>query len=125
MPTHDGYNPNSVAAVVTIGGQPWFPAPASEEGRTMIARVWRGVTPEAKGDEYLEYLKATGLKDYRSTAGNRGVYVLRRGRRGRAEFLLISLWDSMEAIRAFAGPEVERAVYYPEDHEFLLKRSPR
>ncbi len=80
------------------------------------------MTPEAKGDEYLEYLKATGLKDYRSTAGNRGVYVLRRVRRGRAEFLLISLWDSIEAIRAFAGPEVERAVYYPEDDESLLKK---
>lgn len=48
--------------------------------------------------------------------------MLRRVRRGRAEFLLISLWDSMEAIRAFAGPDVERAVYYPEDDEFLLKK---
>ena len=40
------------------------------------------------------------------------------------EFLLISLWESMEGIREFAGPDPERAVYYPEDKEFLLELEP-
>jgi heme-degrading monooxygenase HmoA len=66
----------------------------------------------------------TGLKDYRATEGNRGVYVLRRVGEGRAEFLLISLWESFDAIRRFAGPEIENAVYYPKDKEFLLELDP-
>ncbi len=90
----------------------------------MIARLWRGVTPESKADAYIEYLKATGVSDMRATQGNRGVIVLRRKSEGRAEFLLISLWESLDAIRQFAGDDVERAVYYPEDADYLLEREP-
>ena len=90
----------------------------------MIARLWHGTTPASKADEYLNYLEATGLKDYRSVEGNRGVQVLRRVDADRAEFLLISLWDSFDAIRRFAGPEIEKAVYYPEDKDFLLELEP-
>jgi heme-degrading monooxygenase HmoA len=90
----------------------------------MIARTWHGVTPAAKADEYLDYLEATGLKELRATDGNRGVYVLRRVGEEVADFLLISLWDSYESIREFAGDEYESAVYYPEDEEFLLELEP-
>jgi heme-degrading monooxygenase HmoA len=90
----------------------------------MIARLWRGVTPEAKAEAYLEYLKRTGVKECRATPGNRGVFVLLRRTGGRAEFLFVSLWESMEAIREFAGPDVEKAVYYPEDAEYLLEMEP-
>ena len=90
----------------------------------MIARIWRGITPESKADRYLEYLIATGLKDYRATEGNRGVQVLRRIRDGNAEFLLISLWESFDAIRQFAGDDVDKAVYYPEDKDYLLELEP-
>ena len=79
----------------------------------------------SKADRYLGYLKKTGLKDYKATKGNRGVYVLRRTIDGNAEFTLISLWDSMEAIRRFAGPNVDKAVYYPEDKDFLLELEPK
>ncbi len=91
----------------------------------MIARVWSGRTPESKADHYHSYLKKIGVKVYRSTKGNRGVYVLRRTIDGNAEFTLISLWDSMEAIRRFAGPDVDQAVYYPEDKDFLLELEPK
>ena len=91
----------------------------------MIARLWRGLVPEARAEAYLRYLETTGLKEYRSTRGNRGVYVLRRIERGRAEYLLVSLWESMAAIRRFAGDDVEKAVYYPEDEEFLLELEPK
>ena len=79
----------------------------------MIARLWRGRTPAAKADEYAAFLQRTGLADYRATPGNRGVLALRRLEGAEAEFLLISLWESLESIRRFAGPDVEKAFYYP------------
>ena len=91
----------------------------------MIARIWRGVISAAKAEQYMEYLIETGLKDYRAVPGNRGVQILRRTYEGKAEFLLISLWESYEAIRAFAGEDIERAVYYPKDKEFLLELEPK
>jgi heme-degrading monooxygenase HmoA len=91
----------------------------------MIARIWRGVTPAEKAERYLEYLMETGLKDYRTVPGNRGVQVLRRTYEGKTEFVLISWWESFEAIGAFAGNDLERAVYYPRDKEFLLELEPK
>ena len=91
----------------------------------MIARLWHGAVPDSKAEEYARYLEATGLPDYRSTEGNRGVFVLRRSEGNHAHFLLISLWENLEAIRRFAGDDVERARYYPEDARFLLEREPR
>ncbi len=91
----------------------------------MIARIWRGVTPESKADDYAGYLAATGLKDYAAVEGNRGVFCLRRVSEGKAEFVLITLWDSWDAIRRFAGDDVERAVYYPEDKAYLLELEPK
>jgi heme-degrading monooxygenase HmoA len=90
----------------------------------MIARTWHGMVPSARADEYQAYLERTGLPDYRATPGNRGVWVLRRAEGERTHFLLLSLWESMDSIRAFAGDEVERARYYPEDEGFLLELEP-
>jgi heme-degrading monooxygenase HmoA len=83
------------------------------------------MVPEDRGDAYLDYLNRTGVPDYRATPGNRGVQVLRRTEGGRTHFLLVSLWESWDAIRAFAGDDVERARYYPVDEEFLLELEPR
>lgn len=105
------------------GGGPHRSAGVRREA-TMIARLWRGVTPAAKADSYLDYLTRTGLTDYRATPGNAGVWVLRRVTGDTAEFLLVSLWESYAAIERFAGPDRERAVYYPEDDAFLLEREP-
>ena len=90
----------------------------------MIARFWRGVTPKSKAEEYFHYLEKTGLKEYRSTEGNCGVYVFRRIENDRALFLLMSLWESYDAIKKFAGPNLDKAVYYPEDKNFLLELEP-
>jgi heme-degrading monooxygenase HmoA len=90
----------------------------------MIARIWRGATRLADADRYLKYLEETGVKDYRATEGNREVMVLRRLRQDRAEFLLLTLWESFEAIARFAGDPVEKARYYPEDEAFLLELTP-
>lgn len=88
----------------------------------MIARTWQGVTRAEDAEAYLVYLESTGLAEYRKTPGNRGVLGLRRIVGDRAEFLLLSLWDSKEAIRAFAGDDIDRAVFYPEDERFLIGR---
>ena len=96
------------------------------EARTiMIARIWRGTVREADKDIYYEYLQKTGLKEYADTPGNRGVHTLRRVADGKCEFFLLTLWDSWEAIKAFAGPDYEKAVYYPEDDKYLVDRGPK
>jgi heme-degrading monooxygenase HmoA len=92
--------------------------------RSMIARIWRGITLAEKADAYIARLNETGLKDYANTPGNRGVTVLRRVQGEHSEIVLISLWDSMEAVRAFAGENPERSVYYPEDENYLLEMEP-
>jgi hypothetical protein len=90
----------------------------------MIARMWRGRTKaEALGD-YAAYVRKTGFDGLRANADNRGAMVLARQVGDEAEFLVISLWDSMEVIESFAGEDTERAVYYPEDDQFLLEMEP-
>ena len=89
---------------------------------SLIARLWEGSTLAADADRYLEYLRRTGLADYERAPGNRGVLALRSVGGDRADFLLVSLWDSEAAIRAFAGDPIERARFYPEDDAFLVRR---
>ena len=88
----------------------------------MIARIWRGATREADAEAYVEYLRGTGLKEYRETPGNKGAWVLWRVADGRAEFLTLSFWESKEAIRGFTGGDVEPAVFYPKDDRYLVER---
>ena len=90
----------------------------------MIARLWHGRTPAAKADSYLEFLERRAIPDYESIPGNRGAYVLRRIEGDTAHFLTMSLWESLEAIEAFAGADPEKAKYYPEDAKFLLELEP-
>jgi heme-degrading monooxygenase HmoA len=94
------------------------------KGAIMLARIWHGVTLAEKADEYLDYLNRTGIPDYRATPGNRGAFVLRHVDGERAHFLTISLWDSLESIKRFAGEDYERARYYAEDGSFLLEFEP-
>lgn len=88
----------------------------------MIARAWHGRVPESKSESYYAYLLRTGLADYASTPGNRGVWVFRRTSDGVTEFLLTTMWDSIDAIKAFAGEDYEHAKYYGEDDDYLLER---
>jgi heme-degrading monooxygenase HmoA len=88
----------------------------------VIARIWRGATREADAEAYVEYLRGTGLKEYRETPGNQGAWVLWRVADGRAEFLTLSFWESEEAIRGFTAGDIERAVFYPKDDRYLVER---
>ena len=91
----------------------------------MIARMWHGRVPASKSDAYYEYLLQTGVPEYAATPGNKGVQVLRKTEDGVTHFLLVTLWESVDAIKRFAGEDYARAKYYPADDEFLLEREAR
>jgi heme-degrading monooxygenase HmoA len=86
----------------------------------MIARIWSGTVRQADADVYADYIRDTGFAAYGETAGNRGAWMLRRDDGERTEFITLSMWDSVDAIRAFAGDDIEAAVLYPEDARYLV-----
>lgn len=90
-----------------------------------LVRVWSGATRAEDAADYLAYLKRTGFAEYRRTPGNHGVLALRRIIDGRAELVLLTLWESETAIREFAGDDIQRAVFYSEDDRFLVERDDR
>lgn len=88
-----------------------------------VVRMWRGVVRTADRDEYVAYVERTGIEEYRSVPGNRDAWTLTRELEdGLTEIVTVSRWDSLESIRGFAGDDIERAVYYPEDDRFLVDR---
>ena len=90
----------------------------------MIARIWHGATPLSKSDEYLSLMRAVAIPDYSKTPGNKGAYALRRIEGDTAHFLMVTFWESEEAIRAFAGNDISVAKYYDFDKNFLLEMEP-
>jgi heme-degrading monooxygenase HmoA len=91
----------------------------------MIARIWRGATREQDGELYLRCLEHTGLADYARVPGHLDTITLRRQVDGRAEFVLLTLWESMDAVRRFAGDAPSRAVFYDEVDHLLIERDER
>jgi heme-degrading monooxygenase HmoA len=89
-----------------------------------IARVWRGATLPSKAEAYHEYLLKTGVPDAQATPGNQGVFVMRRVSDGLAEFVVMSLWESQEAVRRFAGERIERPVHYGAEPQYLVEDEP-
>jgi|ERR687895_1178420 heme-degrading monooxygenase HmoA len=97
--------------------------PIADAGdKARIVRVWRGATRRSDGDAYEDYLGRTGFAEYSATEGNQGVYMARRDGGDQARICCVTLWESMDAVRAFAGDDPERAVFYPEDKRFLVDR---
>jgi heme-degrading monooxygenase HmoA len=88
----------------------------------VIARIWRGATRAENAAAYLRYLQETGYRAFRETPGNLGALGLRRIVEGKAEFVVLSFWESADAIRRFAGDDIDRAVFYDEDDRFLIER---
>jgi heme-degrading monooxygenase HmoA len=88
----------------------------------MIARIWKGAVRSRDGDSYADYMRETGIAGYVQTPGNRGAWMLRRDLDDSVEFVMFTLWDSIDAVKAFAGPDYETAVFYPEDDRFLVER---
>jgi heme-degrading monooxygenase HmoA len=95
---------------------------AREPSATAVARVWRGAVASSEADAYVEYLRETGLRQYAATPGNLDAMILRRDLGALTEIVTFSLWSSREAVRGFAGDDVSRAVFYPDDERFLIER---
>jgi heme-degrading monooxygenase HmoA len=93
-------------------------------GTPVVARTWHGAVPAARAEAYLDYLQRTGVADARGTVGNRGVLILRRTEGDIAHFQFLSFWDSERSIAAFAGADIARARYYPEDRDYLIELEP-
>jgi heme-degrading monooxygenase HmoA len=79
----------------------------------MIARVWRGIATPETAHEYLEHLRQSIFPKLAEIAGYRGASVLRRDSEAGVEFTVQTLWESLDAIRQFAGDQVETAVVAP------------
>ncbi len=88
----------------------------------MIARTWKGAVRRGDADAYAAYMRETGVPSYASTPGNRGVWMLRRDVGETTEIAMFTLWDSLEAVKAFAGEDYATAVFYPQDDRFLVER---
>jgi heme-degrading monooxygenase HmoA len=95
------------------------------EERTLIARIWKGAVRVEDGDAYARYAQETGINGYVGTPGNRGAWMLRRDLGEKTEFLMFTLWDSLDSVKAFAGDDYEVAVFYPQDDRFLIERDER
>jgi heme-degrading monooxygenase HmoA len=93
------------------------------QAKVGIARVWEGKTSVAKADAYGKYLMETGIPQMKSGAGNLGIEVFRRDHPTMVEFMVISYWESREAIKKVVGEDIERAMQLPRDSEFLLEPS--
>lgn len=99
----------------------------------MIARIWRGQVRTDKADAYMQLMRDVALPDYQGTPGNLGAYALHREHdadpgpdihgQGVTEVVMLSLWESLAAIEAFAGEDPTEAKYYDFDDEFLLSKA--
>jgi heme-degrading monooxygenase HmoA len=92
----------------------------SDSPRTIVAREWKGRVAPARADEYYQYLLG-GVSKIRSISGNLGVEVMRRNEAGAVEYVVISYWVSREAIKAYAGQDIEKPHHLPKDRELLLE----
>jgi heme-degrading monooxygenase HmoA len=91
----------------------------------MVVRMWHGRVPTEKAGRYREFLNARAIPDYRSVPGNISVHILERPDGPVTHFVTMTFWASMDAIRGFAGDDVQVAKYYPEDRDYLLECEPQ
>lgn len=87
----------------------------------MILRAWRGYAHPATADAYPRHLLKFVRPKLAQLEGFRGLYLLRRVAEHEVEYQVLTLWESMAAVRAFAGPNPERAVVEPEARGALIR----
>ena len=87
----------------------------------MIARIWHGKTSLAHYGIYTDFLRKKAIPDYEGTPGFVKLLFLRNIAGGEGHFTLITVWEELEAIKSFAGDNIDKAKYYDEDREFLLE----
>jgi heme-degrading monooxygenase HmoA len=87
----------------------------------MIARHWRGLVKRDRADAYIEHLQSDTLPQLVQLAGFQDAKVLRRDLPQGVEFLVVTIWNSLDAIRAFAGDDVENAVVPPKARDMMIE----
>jgi heme-degrading monooxygenase HmoA len=87
----------------------------------MISRVWHGWTTRENANAYETLLRSEVLPGIHRVRGFKGAHVLRRDLRDEVEFVTITLFDSLEAVKEFAGEDYEVAVILPEAHRLLSR----
>lgn len=87
----------------------------------MIARHWRGLVKRERADAYVEHLQSQTLPQLVQLAGFHDARVLRRDLPQGVEFLVVTIWESLDSIRAFAGNDVESAVVPPEARDMMIE----
>jgi len=90
----------------------------------MIARHWRGWTEIEDADAYEKLLKQKVLPGLKDIEGYRGGYVLRHDGPREAEFVVMNLFDSLDAVKRFAGADYSTPVFEPEAMKLLRKVEP-
>jgi uncharacterized protein YciI/heme-degrading monooxygenase HmoA len=112
--------PNAVAAgkvpsqsTNALGGN------SSSQDEPMILRMWRARSTADKTSEYVQHATTKVFPALRAIEGHRGAYLLRRALGGAIELVVLTLWESMGAVRKFAGVEPEKAVVEPEARAIL------
>ncbi|MFZ3046665.1 MAG: antibiotic biosynthesis monooxygenase [Desulfatirhabdiaceae bacterium] len=90
----------------------------------MIARVWKGWTKSEDADAYEKLLREVVYPGLKKISGYQGGYILRQDNRDETEFVTVNLFESIEAVKAFAGPEYEVPVFEPEARHLLSKVEP-
>lgn len=91
----------------------------------MIARVWHGYCKLEHADAYEAMLKPELLPGISKKKGYKGSYLLRKNAGAEAEFITIMLWESIDAIRAAAGPDYETAIIPEERRKYLSRFDPK
>lgn len=87
----------------------------------MIARIWRGTATADKAADYQRHFTTKVAPHLKELAGHRGAYLLRQEDKGEVEFLAVTLWDSIESVRAFAGQNPDVAIVEPEGRAALSR----
>ncbi len=90
----------------------------------MIARVWRGWTSRENADAYEKLLRERVLPALKQRDGYRGGYILRQESNDEDECVVMNVFDSQAAVRAFAGPEYTIPVFEQEARQLLSKVKP-
>ncbi len=85
----------------------------------MIARIWKGRAIPAKAPAYFRHVTETVFPSLAKLAGHRGAWLLRREAEEQIEFIALTLWDSVDAIKAFAGDDISVAIVEPEGRAAL------
>jgi heme-degrading monooxygenase HmoA len=118
---------NALCALVGASAVGWAAESHAEPGPALadnpkVARIWHGRTAAARADEYRQYLYDSGVKKIASLPGNRGVQLMMRKTPEEGEFMVVSYWDSVEAIKGYAGADYTRVHDLPRDDEFLIDK---